>query len=532
MKNELKNSNFSIALLLVLLGLATRIPFASRMIFEGDSARFALAMIDFDVTQMRPHAPGYIFYVAVAKVLDFFIHNEHVSLVSVSIISSGLALGALYLLVLKMYDRTTGIVCSLLLMSSPLFWFNGEMPLTYILEGLFIILFAYSCFRLISGEGKWILYSALLLGIATGVRQYFFLIFLPLWIFSLIKYPWKKILIAFLVFGVTCTAWFIPMVELSGGFQKYVTALRAQYSAWVVHPSSFIFQIKGRGLILLKFMAWSLTLGLLPMFYAFGHFFRIPRVLQDKRLKLLLLWLVPPALFHICVSLFNPGHVVVILPPLFIFLALSLKIFSMDIEEGINGILKNCSARSQRFFRNIFRSKAIMAVSVVFLIIFNAFIFFFGNTQVSYTTMKNKDTQFGEFVRLTRENTQRERTAVFTFIYNTQASYYLPDYLVYCPFPLMISEEELPIEKQNVYESYQYQIDPKTYWISTGFQIEPISFPARVDTLIVWESEVAEYYENSLRPLEVIETNLQKIYRLKINQGEKIYYSYHYWTVK
>jgi 4-amino-4-deoxy-L-arabinose transferase-like glycosyltransferase len=532
MNRNKRNTDSSIALLLVLLGLIARIPFVSRVIFEGDSARFALAMIDFDVTQMRPHAPGYVLYVGVAKLFDLFIQNEQISLISVSVVSSAFALGALYFLVLRMFGRTTGVICCLLLLSSPLFWFNGEMPLTYALEGLFIILFAYACFRSLSGEGKWLLYSALLIGIATGVRQNLFFIFLPFWIFALVKHPWKRILSACVVFGITCAAWFIPLVELSGGFQKYFATLKAQYSTWVIYPASFIHQLKGRGLILLKFMVWSLTLGLLPMFYALGHFFRIPRVFKDQRLQLILLWSIPPALFYVGVSLFNPGLVVVMLPPLFIFLAESLKVLSADIEEGIKSALKDLGARSQRFLKPLSSSKNIMIGAVVVLIFFNVFTFFFGDTQVSYSSIKNKDLQFSEFVRLTRENTQQERTAIFTFIYNTQASYYLPDYLVYCPFPLMFSDDEVPLEAQNVYKSYKYQIEPKTYWIPTGFQIEPISLPAGIDTLIIWESDVAGYYEDTIRPLEEIEAEKQKIYRLKINPGEKIYYDYHYWTVK
>ena len=98
----------------------------------------------------------------------------------------------------------------------------------------------------------------------------------------------------------------------------------------------------------------------------------------------------------------------------------------------------------------------------------------------------------------------------------------------------MFSNSEVPVEAQNVYTSYRYQTEPKTYWIPTGFKIEPIAIPAGIDTVVVWEKEIAQYYQNSDRPLMEITSclNENKIYALEVKQGEKIYYDYHFWSVR
>lgn len=519
---------------LFLLALITRIPFANRLLFHSDSVRFALAMEHFDVAQMRPHAPGYILYVAAAKLADLFIHDPRVSLVGVSILTGALAIPILYFLAAKMFGRSTALISSLLLLSSPLFWFNSEMPLTYALEGLFALLFVYACYRLLFGERRWLLISAVLLGLATGVRPNIIILLFPLWLYALTKYSLRNILSSFFVFGLTCLAWFAPLVILTGGWVKYLSALNAQYKMVVLYPASYFFQIKVRTIIFMKFMLYSLTLGLLPMIYDFGRFFRISSVVKDVRLKFLLIWIVPAVLFYIGVNIWNPGQVLVILPPLMIFMAESVKRLAKDKEEGLRKIAAARSSDIFKVLKSIFSYKALLPVAVSILLFVNLYIFLFGHTQVSYAAIKNEESDLTELIRWTKENTSPGKTMILALFQNTQAGYYLPDYFIYCPFPIIFSDAEIPVEAQNVYISHQHQTNPKTYWIPTGFQIEPIPVPEGIDTLIVWERDIAQYYQNAARPLEEIESSRMdtKVYSLEVRPGEKIYYDYQFWTVK
>ena len=164
----------------------------------------------------------------------------------------------------------------------------------------------------------------------------------------------------------------------------------------------------------------------------------------------------------------------------------------------------------------------------------NLYIFFFKATPVSYATIRHGDERLTELIKLTEENFKPEKAIVLTFIYNTQAALYLPDYFIYCPFPLIFSSSEVPVEAQNVYVSHRFQTSPKSYWIPTGFKIEPITLPAGIDTVVLWEKEIADYYQDSKRPLkrvDSISTN-DKIYYFSIAPGERIYYNYNYLTVR
>lgn len=527
---KLSMHDFMIASGLFFLGLVTRIPFATRMIYHSDSARFALAMEHYDVAQMRPHAPGYILYVALAKLTDFFVHDARMSLVAVSILASALTLFFLYLFATKMFGSSNGIIAGLLLLSCPLFWFNGEMPFTYTLDGLFSVIFAFICYKIIIGENKWLHVSAIILGLATGVRQNIIIIILPLWLYSIRKCSFRSILISFVVFVVTCLTWFTPMVALTGGLKKYFITLNAQFNSTVLSPIPYLFQVIIRLKIFSKYMIYSLTLGLLPIIYYFGSFFRIPSIAQDTRLKFLLLWILPAILFFVGINIYNPGHVMPVLPPLFICLAESIKGFSKDLEDGIKIIIE----KSSNFLKRIFSYKAFLISSVVAIYIINSYIFFFKDTQVSYAAIQKGDIQLAELIKLTKANFTPKKSIVLALSFSTQATYYLPDYLVYCPFPLIFTPDEVPLDSQNVYISFRRETTPKTYWIPTGFKIEPIPIPPGVDTVILWEKKITEYYQSFNRPLKEIHSDKNdfKLFYIKTKPKDKIYYAYHSFSIK
>ena len=536
-KNLLKHSNKSdaaIALCLSVVSLLTRIPFASRMIFEGDSARFALALKQYDVAQMRPHAPGYILYVALAKLVDLVVHDPSTSFVSISIVASALTVFCLYHFANKMYGRPNALICSLLLITSPVFWYNGEIPLTYALEGLISVFFALSCYKVITGEKKWLVVSAIVLAIATGVRQNTILFFLPLWLFSMRKCSLKQILISFSIFGVVCLAWFIPMVVLTGGFERYFLAIEGQFNTWVLHPAPFLFEIIGRWKVFSTFVIYGFGLALVPMIYYFGRFFKLPAIVEDLRLQFILFWILPSVCFFIGVNVFNSGHIVVILPPLCICVAESVKGLASDINEGIHRIFPPSNMGLNREKRKVFSYNAITGLVVIPILLVNIYMFFFTSTPVSYKNIRDGDRTLAELVRLTKENFVPEKTLIITFAYNTQASLYLPDYRIYCPFPLMFSSAEVPIEAQNVYISFHHQTSPKTYWLSTDFKIKPIPVPKGIDTVVIWEEEISEYYHN--REEQLVEVNSEisktKIYFAKIEPEEMIHYDYHYLSIE
>lgn len=530
---NLRNQDFIIALLLFILGIVTRVPFASRLLSDSDSTRFGLAMIEYDVAQMRPHAPGYILYVAFAKLIDLFVHDARVSLVCVSIVSGAFITAILYFLGKEMYGKWTGIISSLLLLTSPLFWFNNEMPLTYSLEGLFCIIFVFSCYKVILKEKGWLFPSAVMLGLTGGVRQHIVIMLLPLWLYAFKGYSIKKIILAFLFFGTVCLCWIAPMVMLTGGIQKYFSAVSGQFNTWVLNPSPFLFQIKTRGTILATYMIFSLGLGIIPIIYFIGRFVRISNIVKDSNIKLLLLSVLPAIFFFIIVNIWNLGHVVFILPPLFVIIAESLRAISRDLEELARKFISEKSSIALKLLKRMVPYKATLSISAIILLTINTCIFLFDDTRVSYAAIKKNEAHLSELLRMTKHTFVPEKTIILTCHLSTQAAFYLPDYLIYCPLPLIFNTSDVPESIQNVYISFHHQTSPKTFWIPTDFKIEPLEIPDGIDTVILWEDEIAQFYESSGEQLEMIKSdfyNINIFYR-KLRPTEKIYYNYHYFTI-
>jgi hypothetical protein len=59
----------------------SRWPIRSQRLFSWDSANFALATLHIDIADHRPHPPGYLGYVLVARALDWLTHDVNTSLV-------------------------------------------------------------------------------------------------------------------------------------------------------------------------------------------------------------------------------------------------------------------------------------------------------------------------------------------------------------------------------------------------------------------------------------------------------------------
>ena len=82
---------------LAALTLITRIPFRSTHLFAWDSANFALALQHYNVAWHQPQPPGYILYVAVARLVHLLVADANAAYVWLSVVVS---VGAVWCVVL------------------------------------------------------------------------------------------------------------------------------------------------------------------------------------------------------------------------------------------------------------------------------------------------------------------------------------------------------------------------------------------------------------------------------------------------
>src|SRR5437763_982157 len=135
------------ALVLAALTVVSRLPYRARMLYNWDAVQFALALNEYDVVKHQPHPPGYVLYVALGRLVNYWLQDPTAAYVVLAVAFSGLTTFVVYYLARTVYDRATALASATLLAVSPLFWFYGSVALTTPREALPATILAYFTLR-------------------------------------------------------------------------------------------------------------------------------------------------------------------------------------------------------------------------------------------------------------------------------------------------------------------------------------------------------------------------------------------------
>ncbi|MFN8637528.1 MAG: DUF2723 domain-containing protein, partial [Chloroflexota bacterium] len=211
------------ALVLFVLSLLLRLPFVSSSLVNWDAVQFALATRSFDIARHQPHPPGYILYVGWGRLLTWVTGDANSAFVLTSLIAGSLAVAMLYVLGREMIGAPSALVAAILFALSPLVWYYSVVALTYAVESLFLLLVVWLCWRgLTTAADRPIMLAALVLGVASGVRQSTLVLLLPLWLFAAYRVGRRALWRGLAVLAATCVAWLVPLVWLAGGPVEYL----------------------------------------------------------------------------------------------------------------------------------------------------------------------------------------------------------------------------------------------------------------------------------------------------------------------
>jgi hypothetical protein len=216
------NQDAMIAFTLFLFAFISRLPFQSQILYHWDSVNFAAAISQFDLANESPHPPGYIVYVWLTQAVNLITNNPQVTMVSISIVSSALAVVTLFFLGKTMFNRMVGLMASLFLATSPMFWFYGEIALPHTLDTLFVIMSAWLLYLTMRGDNRFLYPAILTVAVAGGLRPQTLVFLLPLVLFAIRKAGIQRIIGAGVVGGIACLLWFVPLVTASGGLSTYM----------------------------------------------------------------------------------------------------------------------------------------------------------------------------------------------------------------------------------------------------------------------------------------------------------------------
>lgn len=314
--------------------VASRLPFRSRYLFAWDGANFALALDQYNVAFHQPQPPGYPLYVATAWVVRAATGlDANASYVALSVVASGVAVAMAALVGARLFDRATGLLGATVLATSALFWGQGEVAYPYAFLAAFGTAGAWVALRVADGgpgAARWAVGGAALLAAGSGFRSEVAPFLAPLWAWGVATWPttWRTRLLTGAMAGVaglaTGLAWYVPMVQLTGGPDAYATATGGYYAYFVQATSGAGKHLLGvlenlRALV--NYAYAGLGPAILLLVADLGPRFRPTRLVADRASRVLALWMGPPVAFYLLVHLGNPGYLLTIIPAAAILVA-------------------------------------------------------------------------------------------------------------------------------------------------------------------------------------------------------------------
>jgi MFS family permease len=328
-------------LILLGIGIASRLSFRSTILHHWDSVNFALALEHFDISRHQPHPPGTnVVYVFLGRLLQAWVHDANAALVWISVAASGGAVALAFVLGARWFGKREGWTIALLTLSSPLVWFHGEVALTYMLEFLWVLLIVLACERARLGNGAALCAAALLIGFAGGIRANTSVFLFPLWLATAVcslrarAHATRRLLAALAFMAMGMALWAAPLVALSGGPAAYWDVASA-WGAQQIEESG----AEGARLLnaarLLMFALYGLGAAVVPIGYVLLQPWQtLAHALQrDWRAQAIVLWVAPALAYLTFVHLRQPGHIFTILPALLVAGGLATALAGRRLER-------------------------------------------------------------------------------------------------------------------------------------------------------------------------------------------------------
>lgn len=161
----------STAIVCLLAAAALRWPFRSQTLFSWDSANFALALERIDIAAHRPHPPGYLAYVWIARGLVGLGADVNTAFVIWNIVATA---GILFVVVRfatavnnEIDHPRMGLCAGLVVLTGPLCWFYGEITEIYISELLVSLSVAFVAWQAHRGSTRAMYGCIVSLGLAS-----------------------------------------------------------------------------------------------------------------------------------------------------------------------------------------------------------------------------------------------------------------------------------------------------------------------------------------------------------------------------
>ena len=178
-----------------------------------DSLRFALSIIEFDITKLQPHFPGYVVFCALGKVAYFITNSIGLSFAIIGGLSIFVIIWAIHKIIEVKELSKTSLFCSSIILLNPFIWLMSNRYMPDLLGAACCLVCFYFLTKL-NHKRLFISIGYGLIGITAGIKLSFLPILLVPFINGLIDK--EKIISKLASFIVGCLIWIIPMIYLTG----------------------------------------------------------------------------------------------------------------------------------------------------------------------------------------------------------------------------------------------------------------------------------------------------------------------------
>ena len=347
-----------VALLLGIVIALSRVPFMAGRLWEWDSVLYARALeqgfhVDEVLPGMRPHPPGYIFYVAAAGLARLLGLDSDHALVAVSVIASGVAAALVYLLCRRFAGPALSLALAIAFAAAPLVWVHGEVAMPYILLAPISTALAL-LFRDARRAGiRRAVIVSFAFGALGGFRQDLLLFLFPLWLWMLWPAAAGARLRAAIAFVTGCVLWLVPSALLSDGLVAYVTRSVRQLTGVSGVSANAERSIPLNLVLVGDSLFWgglivAVVLLVLGLSRALASI-RGQRLSDDGEAGFFALWLLPALFFYLFVHIGEWGFVLSIVPGMYALVAWLLARFAVQQRAIAAVVLANATLAAALF---------------------------------------------------------------------------------------------------------------------------------------------------------------------------------------
>lgn len=272
-----------VGMALLLAWAATRWIAMPAGVTESDEVLFCFAIDKYDLSHHHPHPPGYPLYVGLGKLVAAFGVRNFTALAWIGLVASCSAVWPLYRLAIELAGASRPLAwaaCGLYGLC-PVVWLNSARALSDVPGAAIALWVAWMLWVVVlrrdgmmerlsnagdaaiaaardrptlalrfwvvakrhylaPGRGTYVL-AAAVAAAGIGVRPQLAVVFIPLLIFVAVmaRLGLRVTFFAAILAAIVCAAWFVPMVEVSGGWSSFREVMGAQSEWYLRYDTAF-----------------------------------------------------------------------------------------------------------------------------------------------------------------------------------------------------------------------------------------------------------------------------------------------------